>query len=328
MKRHYRGSVTGLVIAALTLMQCGGATVTTDIADLIAPGMVPEKALHAPFRFLEGPIPDAQGNVYFNDVPAEQTWIYTIDGTLTLFRENTNRANGMMFNHNGELLVCEGGAGRMTAVDPESGEVLRVLVDSFEGHALNSPNDLALDARGGIYFTDPAFGQREDPLPNVEAVYYLAPGALEPIRVVDDVSKPNGVMVSLDGHTLYVVNSWSTTIRAYHIQHDGDPPSGRVEGGRDFAQLLLPEGQTVADQDNPSGGDGLGMDALGNLYVTSRAGVQVFNVRGERLGIIATPEIPANCAIGGAGNNTLFITARTSVYTVPLKVQGARLPIQ
>jgi gluconolactonase len=314
-------ALTAFTLAAILCITGCSHPVTTEFSDIMAPGTVAQKIPHEPFKFVEGPASDSEGNLYFNDIPNGITWRYSVDGQFSIFRDNTNRCNGLAFNHAGELLGCEQTPPLISAVDMR-GNVLRTLVDSHDGHALNSPNDLTVDHDGGIYFTDPAFGRWEGPPPNFQGVYYLAPGASEPKLVVDDVSKPNGVILSLDGHVLYVVNSWSVDIRAYHLSGPGT-----VKESGKFGTLVLPEGQAKADSTQASGGDGLTIDELGNLYITSKAGVQVFNLMGERLGIIETPEKPANCAFGGADMQTLFITAQKSLYAVKLEVKGAQLPI-
>ena len=268
--------------------------------------------LHTGFRFTEGPAADADGNVYFNDIPAETTWRSGVDGTLTPFREGSRRANGMMFRADGWLVACEG-AGQVAAYSPD-GKERRVLADRYEGKPFNAPNDLVIDREGGIWFTDPYFGPEKELPQGTYGVYYVAPGG-EVARAVEGLPKPNGILLSPDEKTLYVVCSGSPDVRAFPVTEPGKIGAERV-----FCRLKQPEGRT------DTGGDGLTCDTEGNLYITSRLGVQVWTPKGALVRLLEFPETPANATFGGRDGKTLYVTARTSVYTLRLDAKGHRFP--
>src|SRR5262249_42980954 len=158
--------------------------------------------LHTDFKFTEGPAADRDGNLYFSDIPNERIHKVDRDGKLSVFREKSNRANGLKVNAKGEVVACEM-AGRVVAISPD-GKSVRVLADKYEGQPFNAPNDLVIDKQGGVYFTDPSFGAPM-PLPQGKtAVYYIAPDG-KVTRLIDDLTQPNGVTLSPDEKTLYVI---------------------------------------------------------------------------------------------------------------------------
>jgi gluconolactonase len=268
----------------------------------------PVVKLHGGFQFTEGPAADRDGNVYFSDIPAEKIFKVDTAGKLTTFREKSNNVNGTMVNAAGELVGCEM-QGQVTVMGAD-GQVVRAVAKEYEGKRFNAPNDLVIDAAGGVYFTDPHF-RAPTPLPQgVTAVYYAAADG-KVTRLVDDLKAPNGVILSPDEKTLYVIPSGQAEMMAYEVVSPGKLGPGRV-----FCTLKQKEGQSG------KGGDGLTVDVKGNLYITSALGLQVFDPSGKLLGIIALPEQPANCTFGGADRKTLYVTARTSLYTVPMEVAG------
>jgi gluconolactonase len=268
--------------------------------------------LHTGFIFTEGPAPDRHGNVYFSDIPNERIHKVDKDGTLSIFREKSNRSNGLKVNARGGIVACEV-AGRVVAISPD-GKNVRVLADKFNDKPFNAPNDLVIDKQGGVYFTDPAFGAAK-PLPQGKTcVYYIAPGG-KVTRVVDDLNNPNGVMLSPDEKTLYVIPTGPAEMMAYPVESPGSVGRGRV-----FGTLQGRDGK------KGTGGDGCTIDAKGNLYVTSQIGVQVFDPAGKFQGNIAFPEQPANVAFGGPDMKTLYVTARSSLYTAPMEAKGHVFP--
>lgn len=269
------------------------------------------KKLHGDFKFTEGPAADGKGNVFFSDIP--DSTIYKTDsaGKLSVFRKPSGSTNGNMFNAAGELFGCEM-EGRIVAVAMD-GKV-RVIADQYESARFNAPNDLVLDKSGGLYFTDPHF-RAPMPLPQkVTAVYYVDKAG-KVTRLIDDLKAPNGVILSPDEQTLYVIPSQQAEMMAYPVLAPGKLGPGKV-----FCTLAQPEGQTGR------GGDGLTVDVQGNLYITSGLGLQVFDKSGKALGIIKIPEGPANVTFGGPQNQTLFITAKTSLYTAEMSVKGHVFP--
>lgn len=251
------------------------------------------KRLATDMKFTEGPVADGKGNVFFTDIP--QNRIMKWDGKeLSTFRENSGGANGLKFDKAGNLYVCEGGGRRIVKIAADG--TLTVLADVYDGKKLNSPNDLCFDAKGGIYFTDPRYGKRDDMELDKEAVYYIAPGGGKPLRVADDLTRPNGIHA--DGDRLYIADAGGKKTWVY-----GMNPDGTLKDKKLFAE---------------SGSDGLKVDEKGNVYLTS-GGVLIFDREGKSLGKIQVPEGPSNLAFDG---KTLYITARTSLYMVPMKVAG------
>lgn len=269
------------------------------------------KKLHGDFQFTEGPAADREGNIYFSDIPPKIVYRWGLDGKLTVFRKESNSSNGLMFNAKSELVSCEMG-GRITAVSLD-GKV-RVLAETYQGKRFNAPNDLVIDKKGGVYFTDPHF-RAPTPLPqDARAVYYIsAEGKVS--RVTGDLAAPNGVILSPDEKTLYVIPSLQAEMLAYPVEGPGQLSASRV-----FCTLKQPEGK------ENTGGDGLTVDTKGNLYITSGLGIQVFNPEGKALGIIAFPEQPANCTFGGKERKTLFVTARSSLYSAEMEATGHSFP--
>lgn len=301
-----RRFLTACAISASTL-----AAATAEEAQQPLPGLGPigpVVKLHGGFQFTEGPAADRDGNVYFSDIPAEKIFKVDTAGKLTTFRDKSNNVNGTMVNAAGELVGCEM-QGQVTVMGAD-GQVVRNVAKEYEGKRFNAPNDLVIDAVGGTYFTDPHF-RAPTPLPQgVTAVYYAAADG-KVTRLVDDLKAPNGVILSPDEKTLYVIPSGQAEMMAYEVVSPGKLGPGRV-----FCTLKQKEGQSG------KGGDGLTVDVKGNLYITSALGLQVFDPSGKLLGIIALPEQPANCTFGGPDRKTLYVTARTSLYTVPMEVAG------
>lgn len=264
------------------------------------------KKLAGDFKFTEGPAADAQGNVYFTDIPANLILKWSVaDGKLSTFLANSGGANGLYFDKDGNLLACQGGDRRLVSISPK-GEIT-VLADKYEGKRFNSPNDLWIDPNGGVYFTDPRYGNRDGMEIEGEHVYYLTPDRKKVIRVIDDMVRPNGVIGTPNGRRLYVADHGANKTYSYRISGDG----------------TLSDKQLFTDQ----GSDGLAIDARGNVYLTGK-GITVYSRQGEKLTEISVPEPPANLTFGGADNQTLFVTARTSLYSIPTEVRGARTPIR
>jgi gluconolactonase len=299
-------------LAALwALLLSDGLTQELKTIDGIGPAG-PALKLHGGFKFTEGPAADKDGNLYFTDIPEEK--IYKVDpqGKLSVFREKSGHANGLMVNAKGEIVACEMD-GRIVAISPD-GKSVRPLVEMHEGKRFNAPNDLVLDKQGGVYFTDPAF-RAPTPLPQGKTrVYYLSARG-QVARLIDDLPNPNGVILSPDEKTLYVIPTGQAEMKSYPVLEPGKLGEGKV-----FCRLRQAEGK------KGTGGDGLAVDVNGNLYITSGLGLQVFNSSGKALGIIQFPEQPANVTFGGPDGKMLYVTARTSLYRVPMAVAGHVFP--
>lgn len=297
MRSRVDGSGWAFMLLAFVSAATGSGQGVAE--SLVADGAQIEK-LRGGLTFVEGPVADAQGNVFFSDIPENLIYKWSVDGTLSVARENSGGANGLTFDKDGNLLACEGSAQRITSMDADGN--LSVIVERYEGKRLNSPNDLWIDAKGGFYFTDPRYQFGEYPVEqDGEHVYYVSPDRSNIVRVVDDMDKPNGIMGSLDGTKLYVAD---TTGKVFVFDIHADATLGHK---KNFA---------------PQGSDGVTMDERGNLYLTWMAGVTIYSPEGEKLEVIKVPEMPANVGFGGPDGKTLFITARTGLYSIRMKVTG------
>ena len=291
--------VIGAVLAlAVCLQPAGDGARSQELPELVAPGARVERIARG-FVFVEGPAVDADGALYFTDVPNNRIHRWTADDGVTTFREESGGANGLRFDADGVLIACEMGNRRVAAIDPPGGA--RVLAERHDGRRFNSPNDLWIDPRGGIYFSDPRYGPQDDLEMDGHHVYYLTPERNAVLRVADDLERPNGLIGSPDGTRLYVADHGGGRTYVYT-----PAPDGTLTGKRLFVE---------------QGSDGMTMDELGNVYLTGDD-VTVYDPDGNVAGSIAVPEAPANLTFGGPQRKTLFITARTSVYAVEMTVSG------
>jgi len=263
------------------------------------------KKLAGDFKFTEGPAGDAAGNVYFSDIPSNRILKRSLDGKLSTFLENSGGANGLYFDKDGNLLACQGGNRQIVSISP-TGQVT-VLADKYEGKRFNSPNDLWIDPKGGVYFSDPRYGSKEGMEQDGEHVYYLPPDRKKVIRVTTDLTRPNGLIGAPDGRTLYIADHGAGQTYAYQINDDG----------------TLSDKQPLA----PEGSDGVTIDNRGNVYLTTKV-VAVYNPKGRKIEEVQVPEQPANVTFAGADNRTLYITARTSLYALDMQARGAPTPVR
>jgi gluconolactonase len=280
--------------------------------------------LHTGFQFTEGPAADVDGTLYFSDVHAHRIWRVDLDGKLALFLEDSKGCNGLMCDGTGRLLACQGEAKRLIAIDLKT-KAIEVLTDNYDGKPFNRPNDLVVDRAGGVYFSDPLFG-RGQATQDVMGVYYVAPDRTV-TRVIADMSRPNGVLLSPDEKTLYLLSGHE------QLMAWPDEAPGLLGKRRDFCRLVrariqVPPGSSHVTQTGSSG-DGLAADVDGNLFLAvPPAGViQVVNPAGQTIETIPVPEAPTNCDFGGRGHCTLFVTAQTSLYAMPRAVAGHRFGV-
>ncbi|MGQ1948685.1 SMP-30/gluconolactonase/LRE family protein [Geofilum sp. OHC36d9] len=255
------------------------------------------------FTFTEGPAVDAQGNVYFTDVANHLILIWTLDDQLDTFRINSGRANGLYFDKDENLLVCEGEKGQITSTSPDGD--YKAIATQYDGKRFNQPNDIWPDAKGGVYFTDPKYGGDDTELPQDGMhVYYINPSHTSVIRVCDDFEKPNGLLGTPDGKILYVTDAQAGKTYKYDVQADGSLANKTL-----FVEF---------------GCDGMTIDKAGNMYLTTggKQAVDIFSPSGVLLESIAVPEKPSNICFSGKDRNQLFITARTSIYRVKLNAEG------
>lgn len=270
--------------------------------------------LFTDFKFTEGPAFDLKGNLYFTDIPENKIYRVNAAGKLSVFLEPSHHCNGLMLDGENNLLACEMD-GRLVSINLKNKQVTSLAAE-YQGKRFNAPNDLVVDRTGGVYFTDPHF-RAPQPLPQGKvAVYYRSVDG-KVTRLIDDLKAPNGVILSPDEKTLYVIPSLQKEMWAYPVTSPGKIGKGRV-----FCTLK----QLKGFKEPGRGGDGLTIDTKGNLYITSGSGLQVFSPEGKLLGIISVPEKPSNVTFGGKDNASLFITARTSLYRIDTKAKGHRFP--
>jgi gluconolactonase len=263
------------------------------------------------FGFTEGPLWHPDGFYYFVDIRQSTLHRIAPGQAAQLVRSNTGESNGTTFDLAGRLVICEGGNRRVTRTGPDGR--IEVLVDRYEGKRLNRPNDVVCRSDGSIFFTDPGLrvplAERELPY---AGVYRIAPDGTT--TLVADCEYPNGLAFSPDERVLYVANTrWAQYIHALEVDAGGALVRRRI-----FADMSSDETDGVPD--------GMKVDVEGRVYCTGPGGTWVFAPDGTRLGIIRTPEIPANVAFGGPDLKTLFLTARTSVYALRVRAAGQPHP--
>jgi gluconolactonase len=261
-------------------------------------------------KFCEGPVwvtSKDGGFLVFSDIPSDELKKWTEQSGLTTFRKPSFNANGNTINRQNRIVSCEH-TGRRVSVLEINGE-LKTLVDRFEDKKFNSPNDAAVKSDGTVWFTDPDYGLVGKPHDYEGCfVFRFDPKTKSLSIVAKDFDKPNGIGFSPDEKKLYVADSGKPRhIRVFDVQNDGT-----VTGGAVFCQI---------DKGVP---DGIRCDAKGRIYSSAGDGVHIFAPDGKLIGKILVPETPANLCFGGADGKTLFITARTSLYAIPLKVKGAK----
>jgi len=292
--RNTIGSFILLFLAAAAWPSVGSA------ANLIAPGAKPVK-LAGGFKFTEGPAVAANGDVYFTDIPNNRIHKWSVaDGKLSTFAEETKGANGLFFAEDGSLYACQGLAKRVAAYTAD-GSGSSSLAKRHAGKKFNKPNDLWIDGKGGVYFSDPNYGNTEH-TQDGEHVYYIPPGG-EVIRVADGFKRPNGLVGTPDDSTLYIADIGDKKIYRYTIQSDATLKDRKL-----FCE---------------SGSDGMTLDRQGNVYLTAGS-VKVFDPKGGQIANLKFPESPANVVFGGKDRKTLYVTARTGFYSLEMAVSGAK----
>ena len=289
----------------------------TDIRDPRFRDIVDDDAeverLATGFIFTEGPVwhPHDQALI-FSDMPGDHMRRWTAEDGISTFRKPSNMANGNAYDRQGRLVTCEHASSRVTRTEHDG--TINVLAAHYQGKELNSPNDVVVRSDGTIFFTDPDFGRRphfgiprQSELP-FRGVYLIRPDG-EIRLLADDFGQPNGLCLSLDETRLFVNDSPRRHIRVFDIE-DGDT----LAGGHVWAETGGGEGERTPD--------GMKIDGAGNLFCIGPGGIHVFDDEGVRLGVVLVPENVANLAWGGDDLCSIFITASTSLYRIPVKVPG------
>jgi gluconolactonase len=250
------------------------------------------------------------------------------DGNYRNITEGKMQANGLYPYKNSNLIVCDMMGHRVVEMTT-SGQVVKVLADSYDGKPLDGPNDIVTDSKGGFYFTDPQFTMEEEKFQPGRAVYYVSPeGDISRVTEPNEFAMPNGILLSVDGKTLYINNtydkeSWypvesekDNYIWAYDVNEDGS-----IQNGRQFAKVLL-VGDVLERKGRSSGADGMAIDTEGNLYVATYYGVQIFNSAGQYIGMVNLPTFPISLSFGGEDMQTLYIVSFSNVYKIKTNKSG------
>jgi gluconolactonase len=267
-------------------------------------------------EFTEGPCLGPDGCIYFSDIGNRIMKFDPSAGETAVFRDVSGRSNGLKFDADGRLVACEGansGGGRRISVTEKDGTV-KTLADKYAGKRFNSPNDLTIDSKGRIYFTDPRYIGDEPRELDTEAVYQVDQDGTV-TQVIKDVQKPNGIVISPDQKSLYLADSNSDPkghrlLLSYPLQADGTV--GLPKKLHDFGADRGIDGMTVA-------ADGRIVAAAGKGRT---AGVYIFTPDGKQAAFLPTPEDPSNCCFGGDGLKTLYVTAGKSLYRVETNMAG------
>jgi len=278
-------------------------------ARLVSPDAKVEK-LAGDLKFCEGPCwTDSDGGyLVFSDIPASE--IKKWDGkNLTVYREHTNNANGNTRDLQDRLVTCEHTSRSVTRMDRDGS--VAVLVHTYEGKTLNSPNDVVVKSDGTIWFSDPSYGinPKQQELDG-HYVFRFDPDSQKLTKIAEGFDQPNGLCFSPDEKKLYIADSGKPHhVRVFDVHDDNT-----LSGGEVFC---------VIDKGVP---DGMRVDSVGNLWSSAGDGVQIFSAAGKLVGRIPVPESPANLCFGGQDGKTLFMTARTGLYSIKTLVRGASRP--
>jgi len=268
-------------------------------------------------KFTEGPAVDAGGNLFFSDGPNDRIMRLSPDGKLNEFRKPCGRANGLLFDHEGRLLMCQssapGGRRRVARLEPDGREI--PLAETYGGSRFIAPNDLCIDRKGRIYFTDPWYGGKNEKSQPTSGVYRIdSPGKVA--LVISNLQRPNGIVITPDDRLVYVSDRGTQKLHRYKVLADG---------------ALRPDG-VVYDFAPDRGIDGMWLDVEGNIYGAAgkgkTTGLFVISPGGKLLLHKPMPEFATNVTFGGRDMRDLFLTAGTSVYKMRTTRPGVRLPVK
>ncbi|MCE9606297.1 MAG: SMP-30/gluconolactonase/LRE family protein [Planctomycetia bacterium] len=302
-----------LTVIALT---CLATTVVAEdkTTTLVAPGEKVKKLADG-MKFTEGPVwIPAEKKLIFSDIPNSKLMQWSEADGLSVFRQS-EQSNGNILDLQGRLISCQHAARNLVRTETDGS--IKVLVDKFDGKRLNSPNDVAVRSDGTLWFTDPPWGLTGPAELPGHWVFKLDPttGAIE--AVIKDLAMPNGINFSPDESRLYVADTGG------HARHPD--PEIRKLPGRVYCYEVSKDGKLGKKLFHIDGGsDGMTLDVKGNLYTTHAGKVHIFDADGKQLEEIDVPEVPANVCFGGDDFRTLFITARTSLYSVRMTLPGAK----
>lgn len=257
------------------------------------------------FGAIEGPAWDRAGTLYFSSLSDGRVYRWSEKEGARVFCQLEGRCNGLRFDKDGNLLICQPGARRLLRVTPEGKR--EVVVERHAGGRLNSPNDIWVAPDGGIYFTDPRYGKGGELEQDGPFVYYLAPGEKEPIAVIKGLQKPNGVVGTADGKTLFVGDPKEKKVYSYEIRENG----------------AVAKRKLAADTKT----DGLAVDDRGNLYTTGKT-IRVYSPQAALVAEIEMPAGVSNITFGGENDQTLFCTSRAGIFAIAMNVRDGSDPFK
>jgi gluconolactonase len=275
------------------------------------------------FTFTEGPIWNPDGFLLFSDMPGDVRRRWDPDSGVSEVANPSNKGNGMTFDLDGKLIVCEHVTSSVVRMDPDgTGANREVIASHYGDKELNAPNDVVVKSDGAIYFSDPTYGrmpgfgiERDQDL-DFQGVYRIPPGGGDTQLLADDFGQPNGLCFSTDESLLYINDTTRAHIRVFDVADDGMISNSRVladgigSGSLEIGDLV----------------DGMKLDERGNVWVTGPGGVCVFDPDGNHIGTVEVPENVGNINWGGPDWSQLFIPASSSMYRIQCKVSGNRLP--
>ncbi len=267
-------------------------------------------------RFTEGPSVNSKGVLYFSDGPNDRIMRWAPDGEINVHLEPSGRANGTAIDHEDRLVMCqshgEGGGQRVARLEHEG--TITVLADSFQGAPFIGPNDLTIDRKGRIYFTDPYYGPPAEKSQPVSGVYRIdRPGQV--VMVIDSLQRPNGIILTPDNRVLYVSDRGTQRLHRYRVLENGD----------------LEHDKIIYDFSPDRGIDGMALDIQGHIYGAAgkdfTSGVYVLSPEGELLQVVNVKGLATNVTFGGPDRKQFFLTAESNVYTLKSSIEGIDLPI-
>ena len=281
-------------------------TLAPDIPGVVAGG-TKVQLIKEGFNGAQGATQAPDGSLLFTERMANKITKIDKDDNISSYMEDTSATNSFSFDAKGRAIGVQWMPAGVAVLAPTK----MSLADKFENHGFGRPNDLTIDKKGGVYFTDD-LGIPADMIK--PAVYYVKPAG-GVIKIADDIARPNGLVLSPDERTLYVLDTNGDSLRAFDVQADGS-----TKNERSFA--TIEDGVRKTDAGTNSGADGGAIDGAGRLYVTSNAGVQVFSPQGKHLGSIPTPRQAQNLAFAGPDKKTLYVLGGNAVYKISMLAEG------
>jgi gluconolactonase len=268
------------------------------------------------FQFLEGPVWSPQGYLLFSDIPAKKIYKWDPVNGKSVFCENSGGSNGLTFDADGNLVLCQHGERRIARMKKDGS--FEAITDHYDGKRYNSPNDLVIKTDGSVFFTDPPYGLEKgvnDPAKEIsfQGVYKYVNG--KTILLDSTLQMPNGIAFSPDEKLLYVANYDPKTQAKVWLKYKVN------KKGKIGKKTVFADATASLEKGGP---DGMKVDVVGNVYCAGPGGILIYSSEGTYLGLIRFPELVANLCFGGDDGKTLYVTARTGLYSVRLKVEGIR----